>query len=84
MKTNRRGVAAQFVIDARRVASVSSKLLLLWLFALPLFAHAVVQSGPSASMFGVTSPTATVTLPNFEVYPGIARSPGRSHGSKGR
>ena len=72
MKTNRRSVAAQFVIDSRRVASVSSKLLLLWLFALPLFAHAVVQSGPSA------------TLPNFEVYPGIARSPGRSHGSKGR
>ena len=53
---------------ARRAAGIVTKLTLLWLFALPLFAHAVVQApSPVASLFTVTSPTATATLPNVTV-----------------
>ena len=57
---------------ARRASGIVRKLSLLWLFALPLFAHAVAQSGPVASSFGVTTPvtstTGTATLPNFQLY----------------
>ncbi len=64
---------------ARRTASLASKLVMLWLFALPLIAHAVAQIGTAVTFFGPsTSPngpaTAIATLSNVSVPGGI---PGR-------
>ena len=61
---------------ARRAAGLATKLLMLWLFALPLFAHAVAQIATAASIFGPsTSPngpaTAIATLPNVTVPGGF-------------